>query len=197
VGEDNLIVLSITELQAIVQEVISRKNSVSKDYERNEVVVTLGQVNRAEMTLEKWFEEFDNDVIAQLNFIDKTTFGYLDSIPKKCGIKIITSGIKTVEKDICKRRATRCGKDRPHFEIINITKIHQRWIGSESSFIIEIGTDLKTDALGRCTHTIRRLSPDIYRESIAQFDFLWKAKQKRLREKYGNDLKKTLFYKAK
>jgi hypothetical protein len=144
-----------------------------------------GQNNKAENAIEKWFELFEGNIMAQLVYIDKTTFGYLDSIPKNCGIKIITSNIKDIDK--CKLNATRCAKDRPYFEIIQINKIHQRWIGSVESYIVEIGADLKRDALGNSTHTIRKLDPNSYMETINLFKQLWDNSQDELKKIYGNE----------
>jgi hypothetical protein len=189
------VVLSrLDELEETIKKLLEDKNNPKEDISQNEIVITKGQINKAENVIEKWFEQFEGDIIAQLDFIDKTTFGYLDSIPKKCGIKIITSNIK--DRELCKRRAKRCSKDRPHFSIIEITKIHQRWIGSVTSFIVEIGTDLKLDALGRSTHTIRRMNPDAYEVTLNHFAKLWETNQKGLREIYGDDLEKSLFYQS-
>ena len=107
------VVLSrLDELEEIIKKLIEVKNEPIEDISKNEIVITKGQINKAENVIEKWFEQLEGDVIGQLDFIDKTTFGYLDSIPKKCGIRIITSNIK--DREVCKRRAKRCSKDRPH-----------------------------------------------------------------------------------
>ena len=159
---------------------------------RDEVFITPGQVNRATNTIEQWFGQFDGEVLAELNFIDKTTFGFLDTIPKKCGIRIITQSIKDKEK--CKRNATQCAKDRPHFEIIKVSRMHQRWIGSLETFIVDIGTDLKTDALGKRNHAIRRLDPTTFKETIKMFNQFWDLKQKKLQELYGSSIEKSIFF---
>ena len=125
-----------------------------------EIPIAIGQMNKAENEIEKGLRELEGNVIAMLDFMDKSTFGYLDSIPKECGIQIITSNIKEEEK--CRTRAERCAKDRPYFEIMKINKVHQRWIGSEATFFIEIGADLKSDALDRSNHTIRFHAPETY-----------------------------------
>lgn len=160
-----------------------------------EIPIAIGQMNKAENEIENGLRELEGNVIAMLDFIDRSTFGYLDSIPKECGIQIITSNIK--EKERCRTRAERCAKDRPHFEVMEINKVHQRWIGSEATFFIEIGADLKSDALGRSNHTIRFLAPEAYKETIKRFHEFWYTKQRELRRIYGNDLLKTLFFSAK
>jgi len=47
-----------------------------------------------------------------------------------------------------------------------LNKVHQRWMGSEESFIVEIGADLKSDALGHSTHTIRKINSKIIRNLL-------------------------------
>lgn len=71
-----------------------------------------------------------------------------------------------MDRDKLIRNARRCAKDRPHLEIIKINKIHERWIGSNSSYFIEIGTDLKSGALGKSKHTIRKLAPQDFQETL-------------------------------
>ncbi|WXG44278.1 MAG: hypothetical protein WED04_09640 [Promethearchaeati archaeon SRVP18_Atabeyarchaeia-1] len=158
----------------------------------DESIINKGQKNKAENSIEKWFEQLSGDVIAELDFIDKTTFGYLDSIPKSSGIRIITSAIKDLNK--CLRNAETCARDRPHFEISKINKVHERWIGSKESFFIDIGADLKRDALGNSTHTIRKFSPEAFKESISHFESLWTKNQEELRMMYGNDWEKSILY---
>jgi tetratricopeptide (TPR) repeat protein len=158
-----------------------------------QVPIMKGQMDKAENTVEKWLQELKGDIIGELDFIDKTTFGYLDSIPKSCGIRIITSCIKDPDK--CKVKAKKCSQDRPYFEIIVFPKIHQRWIGSKESFFIDIGTDLKTDALGHSTHTIRKLVPENYKKDVEQFEKLWTTPEEELRKTYGSsNLSKNLFF---
>jgi len=161
----------------------------------DEIPIAIGQMNKAENTIEKWFKKLKGNVIAMLDFIDKTTFGYLDSIPKECGIQIITSNIK--EKDKCRSKAKKTARDRPFFEIMEIDKVHERWIGSEESFIIEIGTDLKRDALGHTNHTIRVLKPKAYKKTIKRFYEFWNKSQKELQRLYGSRLVKNLFFSNK
>lgn len=162
----------------------------------DEIPIVAGQINKAENAIEKWFKKLKGNVIAMLDFIDKTTFGYLDSIPKECGIRIITSKIK--EKDKCRVKAEKTARDRPFFEIMEVSKIHgERWIGSEDSFIIQINVDLKTEALGHKTHTIRVIKPEAYRKAIKTFYELWNKSQKELQRLYGSKLVKSLFFSKK
>ena len=182
----------IFELEKLVKRLIEEKESKSQSSERNEVMITIGQMNRAENVVEEWLGQMVGDVIAELDFIDKTTFGYLDCVPKMCGIRIITSYPKEFEH--CLNRAEKCARDRPHFEIVRINKIHQRWIGSKDSFIVDIGADLKTDSLGHSTHSMRKLEPSVFAESITHFERLWNKSEMELKKIYGNDLSKQKIY---
>jgi hypothetical protein len=173
-----------------VSEVVGPRQVV--DEELVGVPIVMGQMNKAENTVHRWFQELSGDIIGILDFVDKTTFGYLDSIPKCCGIRLIASNIK--EPEVCKGKAEKCSRDRPYFEIVVINKIHERWIGSKACFFIGIGTDLKTDALGHCTHTISKIKPDNFRVSAEQFDGLWTKTEEQLRQMYGSNLTKRLFF---
>lgn len=170
-----------------------RKELKIADDRSQEAPIIKGQENKAENTIEKWFEELRGEVIGELAFVDKTTFGYLDSIPKSCGLRIIVSNIK--EEDVCREKARKYSRNRPYFEIIKIPKIHKRWIGSQQNFFIDIGADLKMDALGHSTHTIRKIQPQDYREESEQFEKLWKVSDEELKHKYGsNNVSKTMFF---
>jgi hypothetical protein len=164
----------------------------TNDTSRDEVVIIKGQMNKATNTIEQWFSQLSGDIMAELDFIDRTTFGYLDEIPKHCGIRVITSHIKNEER--CSRSAEKTARDRPYLEIIRINKVHERWIGSETSFFILLGTDLKTDALGKSTHTIRKMSPNAFTETISNFNHLWNTSPTQLKQRYGRSLKKGTFY---
>ena len=188
---DELILNYLKEIGNKMLKFEKELNNLTKDkekntalLERNEILIKKGQMNRAENTIEKWLTQLSGEVIAELTFIDKTTFGFLDCIPKECGIRIVTSNIKDLKK--CLIKAEKCSRDRPYFEIIEIKKIHERWIGSKNSFIIEIGTDLKTDALGHSTHTIRKLAPTQYTKSVTQFELFWTKSEIELKKLFGN-----------
>lgn len=180
------------KLEKLMRQAIQEKTS--EFVLRNEVTITKGQINKSEYTIEKWLEQLTGNVIAELLYVDKTTFGYLDSIPKNCGIRIITSHLKEANK--CINRAEKCSRDRPYFEIVKINKIHQRWIGSKESFFIDIGTDLKSDALGHCTHVIRKLNPKTFKESISQFEIFWTKSELELKQIYGKEVEKSIVYQS-
>lgn len=177
--------------QKILQALKEAKNETEITIS-DEITIVKGQINKAENAIERLLGQLSGHVIAELVFIDKTTFGYLDSIPKKCGIRIITSNVKEVEK--CIRKAKKCARDRPHFAIIKINKVHERWVGSNKSFFIEIGTDLKSDALGHSTHTIKKVKPLEFKKRISVFHQLWDKPQKKLREIYGKSLFKSSIF---
>jgi hypothetical protein len=189
----DVILTRLDEIDKKLERLLKNRGATSTgETSTDEVTIVKGQVNKAENTVEKWFQQLRGPVIAELDFIDKTTFGYLDSIPKSCGLDIITSNVK--EKEKCLRKARNCAKDRPYVTIVKINKVHERWLGSEVSFFVEIGTDLKSDALGHSTHTIRKLDPKTFRKRIVLFKEMWTKSQKKLRQIYGPDFEKTLIF---
>lgn len=188
----DIVLNRITELEKLVLRLIQEQEKKSQAAERTEVIIMKGQNNRAENVIEEWLSELTGDVIAELDFIDKTTFGYLDSIPKMCGVRIITSNPKEFDK--CINKVEKSARDRPHLEIIVINKIHQRWIGSKDLFFIEIGADLKTDSLGHSTHAMRKLEPQLFKKAIASFEELWTKSEKELRKTYGDSILKQKIY---
>ena len=189
---NNAVLARLDELENLVLRLLEQKAEESESNLRSEVAIAKGQMNKAENVIEKWLGQLTGNVLAELDFTDKTTFGYLDSIPKNSGIRIITSNMKDVDK--CISRAEKCARDRPHFEILKINKIHQRWIGSRESFFIDIGTDLKSDALGHCTHIIRKFKPDMFVESVSHFETFWNKSEAELRKMYGKDFSKLTIY---
>ena len=190
----DIILTRLDEIDKKLERLINAGTAASSTSETlaNEVTIVKGQVNKAENTIENWFQQLRGPVIAELDFVDKTTFGYLDAIPKDCGLRIITSNVKEVEK--CLRKARNCAKDRPYLNILKINKVHERWIGSKDSFYIEIGTDLKFDALGHSTHTIRKLDPKAFHKRVLLFEKFWKKSQKELRRLFGEDLHKSMIF---
>lgn len=189
----DIILRRLDEIEKKLDRLINADNTASTSQTlANEVTIVKGQVNKAENTIENWFQQLRGAIIAELDFVDKTTFGYLDSIPKDCGLRIVTSHLKEVEK--CLRKARNCARDRPYLSIIKINKVHERWIGSKDSFFIEIGTDLKSDALGHSTHTIRKHDPKAFHKRVLLFEKFWKESQKELRRLFGEDLHKSMIF---
>lgn len=191
---NNAVLARLDELENLVLRLLEQKAEESESNLRSEVAIAKGQMNKAENVIEKWLGQLTGNVIGELDFSDKTTFGYLDSIPKNSGIRIITSNLKDVDK--CISKAEKCARDRPFFKIVKINKIHQRWIGSSESFFIDIGTDLKSDALGHCTHTVRKLKPERFAESVSQFETLWNKSEAELKQLYGKDFLKSTIYES-
>jgi hypothetical protein len=101
------------------------------------------------------------------------------------------------EIDKCIVRAEKCARGRPYLEIMRIDKIHERWIGSNDSYFIEIGTDLKSDALGHSTHTIKKITPKAFRKSISRFQQLWDRTAKELHRIYGDSMHKSIIYSSR
>jgi len=154
-----------------------------------------GQLCRSEKPIEELFPKLKGDIIAELHYIDDSTFGYLDLIPKNCGIKLIYSGMK--KEAVCKEKAEKCSRERPHLEILEIPLVHERWIGSNESFFVDIGTDLKSDALFNQAHTTRSLPPECYQKEVAKFYEFWTTSEEEQKRRYGDKMSKTLFFSSR
>ena len=164
--------------------------------DRTEFEVIRGQRNYASQIMEEMLGQLRGEVIGTLDFIDKTTFAYLDKIPKTSGIKILTSNTPSEQLSAIQDAARRTAHNRPFLKVVEIkeAKLHMRWIGSSSSFFIDIGADLKSDALGMSTHTIRKVDAALFNEQIKSFDFHWKATEKQLSDLQGKEVKKELIF---
>lgn len=136
-------------------------------------------------------------------YIDKSTFAYLDYIPRSCGIKLLVYGIKNRNRVL--EQAKSEAKGRPYLEIfrlnfphpleksIKIPFFHERWLATKD-YEIEIGTDLKSDALGNRQHTLRILDKAAESKRYQGFMRLWEADSSELERLYGKGVKKELFY---
>lgn len=148
--------------------------------EEREIVIERGQRERAEQFLQKYFNSFDSEVNAILPYIDKTTFDYLDCIPKCCGIKAITSIVKDREK--CLKKADELVKDRPFVKILELalksgddhyTPLeHTRWICDKDLFVM-LDTDLKKSSLSSRDYSIEVRETSKCSGRIKKFEKRW------------------------
>ncbi len=165
-----------------------------------EEVVHPGERLKAEAFLETTFKAFQGEVIGELKFVDKSTFNYLKDIPSECGIKLLVDG----EKDL--NHIQTLSQGRPYLEVRKIvypnpsdpTKtrgfLHERWI-SDSTRHVEIGADLKSDALGNSQHRIRITEPAKFSPSHLTFQETWESSDTDLGEKYGTGTHSETLYK--
>jgi hypothetical protein len=137
---------------------------------------------------------------AILPYIDRTTFDYLDQIPKCCGIQVITSVVK--DRNKCLEKADKLAEDRPFVEILEIavkgeeeyTPLeHMRWI-SDNNFFIALDTDLKKSALGGKDYSIEVKKTEKCSERIEKFEKRWNQNKSELEEEFKTTVIRKFFY---
>lgn len=166
-----------------------------------EIAIERGQWEKSEKFLQKYFNSFTSNVRAILPYIDKTTFDYLDQIPKCCGISVITSLIK--DRKGCLRKADKLAEDRPFVEILEVTVKteedhyvpleHTRWICDENLFII-LDTDLKKSALGGKDYSIEVKEASRCNRRIQKFEKRWNLSRSELEEEFRTTVVRKFFY---
>ncbi|MHA2231383.1 MAG: hypothetical protein ACXAB4_02715 [Candidatus Hodarchaeales archaeon] len=165
---------------------------------------TIGKGNHVEATaiVERYLGTTEGRVYGMLTYIDKSTFRYLDMIPKSIDIRILTS--VAWDEDKCVNRARRLSKNRPHVKIVIIfveeeekkaAYLHERYILA-NNLLIDFGTDLKDNALGSKHHTIRVVSPNTpeFNEKRKSFDELWTTSEKKLIVRTNKKIRKKILY---
>lgn len=138
--------------------------------------INVGQRIKAERIIETWLKKISGDVFCWLNYIDQTTIGYLNNIPRTCKIYIITSKIQNNKE--FQKEASKLGKIYPKLEVkmirVNPTTsstnsqafpenkraiIHKRKLITNDE-IIDFGTDLKSTSLGNTKHDMLLMEAD-------------------------------------
>jgi hypothetical protein len=124
------------------------------------VSIMPGQRREAEAAIGRFFGELKGDVVGMLAYIDETTFAYLSGIENARSFKILTSSLGS---DRAKVKEAARALRRP-VEVYELTLprkgtrpraiLHERWI-SDGKLFVDLGTDLKSSALGHTQHTIR------------------------------------------
>lgn len=180
----------------------ARKPIWSLPQER-EIVIKRGQREQAEQFLQKYFNSFDSEVNAILPYIDKTTFEYLDYIPKCCGIKVIASIVKDREK--CLKKADELVKDRPFVKILELalksgdghyTPLeHTRWICDKDLFVM-LDTDLKKSALSSRDYSIEVRETSKCTGRIKKFEKRWDQSQSDLEKEVEATVIRKFFYRS-
>jgi len=164
------------------------------DLEKKLIATLLVRPNmrsEAEEFLGKHFAEFSDKVCGILTYIDESTLGFLDKIPKDSTIRLLVSAISgssaTLVKEIDKQRQKRA------LEIVQITfakdsverpLFHERWMADEK-VLVEIGTDLKVSSIGAKQHTISVYDVRGYRDRIDNFEWYWKSEELSLSRYFG------------
>jgi len=138
--------------------------------------INIGQRIKAERIIEKWLQKLDGDVFFWLNYIDQTTIGYLNNLPRTCKIYIITSEIQNNSE--FQKEGAKLGKAYPKLEVkmirVNPTTsstesqkfseskraiIHKRKVITDD-IIIDFGTDLKSTSLGNTKYDMLLMEAD-------------------------------------
>lgn len=169
--------------------------------QEREIVIERGQREKAEEFLQKFFNSFGSEVRAVLPYMDKTTFDYLDQIPKCCGIKVITSIVKDRKK--CLEKADELVKDRPFLEILELalkseddhfTPLeHTRWVCDETFFVV-LDTDLKKSSLSSRDYSIEVKETNNCGERIKKFEKRWGQEISDLEREIGTTVVRKFFY---
>jgi len=156
------------------------------------------QRDRAERIIREFLSNFDGEVIGELKFIDPTTFKYLRFIPADCPINIFIDGPK--KKEICKQEAEKLAKERSApLEIRYLRRLdngpffHDRWL-ADNRVIINFGTDLKEESLGKTSHRIIVTNRSRITDTYRTFQELWRSSPEELKKKGA---KCWLLYKSK
>jgi hypothetical protein len=170
-----------------------------------ERVIAPGQKSLANDIIEEWLQKFEGEVIGELMYIDKSTFRFLDMIPRGCGIKILIFGIKTREESRCLERSKDEARKRPYLKIVRIKYphpvekekevpfFHERWLATED-YLIDFGTDLKSETIGKNEHTIHVYEKAHYSPRFKDFLKKWDADTVELERLYGKGVRKETFF---
>lgn len=179
------------------------KKSIRNLPPEREIAIEHGQREEAEQFLQKFFNSFGSNVRAILPYIDKTTFNYLDQIPKSCGIRVITSVVK--RRTECLERADKLAEDRPFVEILEValkteedyyTPLeHTRWICDESLFIV-LDTDLKKGALGGKDYSIEAKETSKCSGRTKIFERRWNQNKSELEKEMKTTVIRKFFYRS-
>lgn len=158
------------------------KPKKGKRIKAESVSVKPGQRRDAEAAVGRFFGEFRGDVVGILAYVDETTFAYLSGIKDARSFKILTSSFGLDRARIEEAaRGLRCT-----IEVYEVTSprkgreprriLHERWI-SDGKLFVDLGTDLKSSALGRTQHTIRLEPAKNHSVELGTFSDYWEKIQ--------------------
>jgi len=143
--------------------------------------IEAGRQEDAEKIISEFFPQLGKEVIGELAYIDETTFDYLKILPKNSTITLIVSAVKDENKCLEKvKEMKEMGyviKIKKAFKQVGMEKkpyLHDRWIGGEN-YEIDLGTDLKKDALGMKKHSIKVFGNIKFSERREIFQQKWEG----------------------
>jgi len=142
-----------------------------------------------------WLSKSQGEVVGELTFIDKTTFEYLESIPSSCGIKLIVQHIKDPER--CYKEAEKLATGRLYLYIKKIIDtqqlehsfLHERWV-ADTKHKIDLGHDLKKDAVGKKKHTVTITDRPRLSDSYRRFHEIWEGDPEKIKKLFGPNAEK-------
>jgi hypothetical protein len=159
--------------------------------QKRDISIGRGQGEEAEKFLRGFLNCFRTEVKAILPYMDKTTFDYLDHIPRCCGMKVITSLIKEREK--CLEKADELAYDRPSLSILELALKsgedeyrpleHMRWI-CDQNLLIALDTDLKKSALNSRDYSIEVKDVCECSQRLARFNKRWSQSKSDLEQEF-------------
>jgi len=173
--------------------------------------VEINQHNIANSVIENCLRSFRGNVIGMLDYVDETTFNFLDFIPKTCSIRLIVSRIQG-SKTQMQKKAANLGKGVKQLEIKKIDalvtgekfggKIHHRWLACDGSttleklpcngLVVDFGTDLKSGSIANTEHKIEAFTnPD---EEKKEFEKYWHRTEEEWTEFTGKQFSVQTFY---
>ena len=163
--------------------------------------IRAGQKATADAFIREWIGRLEADVIGELMFVDKSTFPYLDMIPRGCGIRLVVGHMD--DTNACIRYAAKQKTGRPVFKIVKVelpgpnpllpTTVHERWIG-DRKIEIDFGTDLKDNAIGKSEHTIHVFERPRESERSKEFELKMTGEDAELERVYGKGTKRTTLF---
>lgn len=160
------------------------QKSIGKEELISNIFIKAGEREKAEKLVKEWFNRFNEEVCAGLNYIDISTLKYLqDMLPEKVGkIRIITDIV--TDREQFREEVSRMNKHGYNVKIIEIHKLreeggvkreiavtHRRWIG-DKHFCIHLESDFKKNGIANKDHEKK-----LYRwedpETLSQFNEEW------------------------
>jgi len=183
--------------QFIIYPLLGRKIIEIKKEILEEFNINPGEYIKAERILRKYLQNFREEVIGILAYIDDTTIDFLSWIPENVKVKILTSATGS-KKNKIKRMLQR----RKNISVIEITYLqnnrkspffHKRWLADKHVFL-DLGTDLKKSSLAAKQHTIRVINAESQEIEFNIFYFYWEKPAEELRSLLNLELNKETIY---
>jgi len=176
--------------------------------------VEINQRNLASNTIEKCLRSFRNNVFGILDYIDDTTFNFLDFIPKTCRIRLIVSRIQGSRSQI-QKKAAKLGKSIELLTIKTIDvatsnmksggKMHHRWLACDGDtvmekkpcrgFLVDFGTDLKSNSIANTQHKIQVFADPS--EEQKKFEEYWNRTEDEWKAITGQSISSKIVYSNK